>query len=87
MDTYSGLQNPAVGVRAMSKLSSFGRPHVEFDVRNKEHRKHFTRYLQTNAWGNCPYRFYVVGQLIPEIAMRKQMLEYYANKEFGKSKS
>ena len=83
MVTYSGQLNPAVGVRVMSKLNSFGRPYVEFDVRNKEHRRHFTKYLQTNAWGECPYRFYLTGHIVPEIAMRKQLLEYYTSKEFG----
>ena len=67
----------------MSKLQSFGRPYVEFDVRNKEHRRHFARYLQTDAWGECPYRFYLTGHLVPEIAMRKQLLDYYTSKEFG----
>lgn len=87
MIRYSGTEYPAVAVRPMSTLSSFGRPFVEFDVRNKEHRRHFTRYLQTNAWGECPYRFFVPGQIIPVAAMRQQMLEYYATKEFGKVKS
>ena len=87
MDTYSGTRNPAVGVLKMSTLSSFGRPFVEFDVHNKEHRKHFAKYLKTNAWGECPYRFFVPGQMIPVAAMRQQMLEYYATKEFGKVKS
>jgi hypothetical protein len=84
--SYSGNKNPAVAVRAMSQFQSFGRPFVEFDVRNKEHRRHFTAYLQTNAWGDCPYRFYVTGQIIPVSAMRQQMLEYYTSKEFGKNK-
>ena len=83
METYSGNINPAVGVQAMSKLKEFGRPWVEFDVRKKEHRREFARYLQTNAWGESPYRFYVTGHLIPETAMRKQLLDYYASKEFG----
>lgn len=87
MDTYSGTVNPAVGVQAMSTLATFGRPFVEFDVRNKEHRKHFTKYLQTNAWGACPFRFYLTGHLVPELAMRKQLLDYYTSKEFGKVKS
>jgi len=87
VDSYSGIQNPAVAVLPMSKLASFGRPYVEFDVHNKEHRRQFTQYLRTNAWGECPYRFFVPGQIIPIAAMRQQMLEYYANKEFGKTKS
>jgi hypothetical protein len=81
---YSGEQNPAVGVRAMSTLGSFGRPHVEFDVSNKEHRRHFAEYIRTSAWGNCPYRFYVTGHISPIAAMRQLMLEYYTTKEFGK---
>jgi len=80
---YSGVQYPAVGVKPMSKLGAFGRPFVEFDVRNKEHRREFSRYLQTNAWGECPYRFYVTGHMVPEVAMRRQMLDYYTSKEFG----
>ena len=86
METYSGIVNPAVGVPYMSKLQSFGRPYVEFDVQNKEHRKHFARYLKTNAWGECPYRFYLTGHLMPEVAIRNQLLDYYCNKEFGKRK-
>lgn len=87
MVSYSGCKNPAVAVLPMSTLSSFGRPFVEFDVHNKEHRQHFAQYLKKNAWGECPYRFYVNGHMIPVAAMRQQMLEYYANKEFGKTKS
>lgn len=83
MITYGGTQNPAVGVQHMSKLKAFGRPWVEFDVRNKEHRREFTRYLQTDAWGECPYRFFVEGQIMPEAAIRRQLLEYYTIKEFG----
>lgn len=86
MTTYSGAQYPAVGVKSMSNLGTFGRPYVEFDARNKEHRQHFTAYLQNNAWGNCPYRFFVTGHLISVAAMRQQMLEYYTSKEFGKNK-
>jgi hypothetical protein len=84
MDCYSGNQNPAVATLPMGKLASFGRPYVEFDVRNKEHRRHFTQYLQTNAWGECPYRFFLPGKIIAIAAMRQEMLEYYTNKEFGK---
>lgn len=83
MITYSGTQYPAVGIKPMSSLSTFGRPYVEFDVRNKEHRREFARYIQTNAWGECPYRFRVTGHIIPVAAMRQQMLDYYASKEFG----
>ena len=87
MTRYSGTEYPAVAVQPMSKLGAFGRPYVEFDVRSKEHRRYFTEYLQNNAWGHCPYRFYVKGHMLPEVAIRRQLLDYYTNKEFGKTKS
>jgi hypothetical protein len=87
MDSYSGPQNPAVATLPMSKLNAFGRPHVEFDVRNKEHRKLMGRFLQTNSWGHCPYRFYVTGHVNPILAMREQLMQYYVAKEFGKINS
>jgi hypothetical protein len=71
----------------MSSLVTFGRPYVEFDVRNTNHRLYFTEYLQTNSWGHSPYRFHVPGQLISVAAMRQQMLCYYTSKEFGNLQS
>lgn len=85
--SYSGKQNPAVAIRKMSKLSSFGRPYVEFDVHNKEHRKLLGRFIQTSSWGHSPYRFYVTGHVNPVMAMREQLTQYYIAKEFGKTNS
>jgi hypothetical protein len=87
MDSYSGHQNPAVAVLPMSKLNSFGRPHVEFDVQNKQHRKLLGKFLQTHSWGHSPYRFYVTGHVNPILAMREQLMQYYIAKEFGKTSS
>ena len=87
MDSYSGTINPAVAVRSMSKLEAFGRPHVEFDVHNKQHRKLFGKFLQTHSWGHSPYRFYVTGHINPMLAMREQLMQYYIAKEFGKTNS
>jgi hypothetical protein len=68
----------------MSKLSSHGRPYVEFDPTNEEHRRYFAQFVQHSAWKDCPYRFYVTGVSFPIPAMQRMLLDYYATEEFGK---
>jgi hypothetical protein len=66
-----------------SKLAFVKRPLVIFDAQNTDHRRWFTDFMRTSAWGHCPVRFEVKedGELIPNI--QRQILEYYAEREFG----
>lgn len=68
----------------MSKLGLFVRPLVEFDPKNREHRRHVATFLQTQAWGKVPYRFVVSGTDVTIAAIQQKLLEYYSAKEFGK---
>lgn len=66
----------------MSRLGLFVRPFVEFDPKNREHRRHVATFLRTRAWGNAPYRFVVSGSLVTVAAIQQKLLEYYSAKEF-----
>ncbi len=68
----------------MSRLSSFGRPWVNFDASNKQHREWFTQFEQSGTWGRCPVRFIVTedhgGDLISMI--KNSLIQHYIEREF-----
>lgn len=69
----------------MSKLQLYGRPYVQFDAFNPEHRKWFSEFQKRRSWGFCPVRFFVnedYGDLITQI--QREMIQFYVNQEFGK---
>ena len=68
----------------MSQLLYFGRPYDVFDACNKQHRRWFFEFQQTNTWGRCPVRFMVdddSGDLISMI--QKRLNAYYVDREFA----
>lgn len=68
----------------MSILEANTRPWTKFDAKNKVHRAYYAEFLRTQAWGHCPWRFFVEdegGNLIGYI--QRVLLEYYTEKEFG----
>ena len=67
----------------MSKLNLFGRPWTVFDPDNKEHRRWYHQFVQTQSWGHCPVRFVVPedhGDLV--MMIQRTLVAYYVNKEF-----
>jgi hypothetical protein len=67
----------------MSRLDYFGRPWVNFDANNKEHRRWFAEFERSNTWGRCPVRFIVAddaGDLLSMI--RHRLIDYYIDREF-----
>lgn len=68
---------------AQSKLSTFARPVVLFDAYNRNHRKWFLEFLNNKSWGHCPVRFEVETEGDLVTAIQKELLQYYALKEFG----
>jgi hypothetical protein len=64
--------------------TKFGRPEVEFDAANEEHRKAFSRFLETGSWGTSPYRFKVQTDGLTVVTrMNAMLIEYYTRKEFA----
>lgn len=67
----------------MSRLQFFGRPWVQFDAANQQHRTWFAEFQQTRTWGRCPVRF-ILGEassnLITQI--QRELVDYYVNTEF-----
>ena len=71
----------------MSKLQYHGRPWVNFDPGNKDHRRWFAEFQDHNTWGKCPVRFIVSddhGDLLSMV--RYRLLDYYMHREFKHSK-
>ena len=69
----------------MSRLAMYGRPYVVFNAKDKEHRKWFSAFNKTGAWGRCPVRFVVNddhGDLVTQI--QRELIQHYVDKEFGK---
>lgn len=68
----------------MSRLEYYSRPLVAFDPANKEHRRFYYDFLETNTWGRCPVRFIcpneIGGDLIKLI--QTQLVEHYIQQEF-----
>lgn len=68
----------------MSKLAYYGRPWVEFDIHNKEHRRYYAEFLKFNTWGRCPVRFILTdehGMDLPTM-LRNRLCEFYVEQEF-----
>ena len=68
----------------MSKLEFYARPLVAFDANNKQHRRWYHEFVESNGWGHCPVRFIVpdsTGSDLVKIITR-QLIEYYVSKEF-----
>lgn len=71
----------------MSRLSLFGRPWTVFDPTDKNHRRYYFDYVQSNSWGSCPVRFVVPedhGDLVTMI--QRSLVEFYVTKEFENKK-
>lgn len=71
----------------MSRLSLFGRPWTVFDPKDKNHRRYYFEYVQSNSWGTCPVRFVVPedhGDLVTMI--QRSLVEFYVTKEFENKK-
>jgi hypothetical protein len=68
----------------MSRLEFYNRPLVAFDPYNKDHRRHYARFIETRSWGKCPVRFIVPedhgGDLISMI--KNSLIQYYIEREF-----
>ncbi len=68
----------------MSRLEFYSRPLVAFDPNNKDHRRYYAQYLETQTWGRCPVRFIVPedhgGDLISMI--KNSLIQYYIEREF-----
>ena len=66
-------------------LDHVKRPVELFDPSKKEHRKHYSNFLKTKTWGQCPIAFEVVGDQSNNnlaFAMQRLLTEYYIAKEF-----
>lgn len=69
----------------MSRLQYIGRPWVNFDPTNRDHRRWFAIFQRTGTWGGCPVRFIIAddsGDLLTMI--RQRLIDYYVNREFKK---
>lgn len=67
-------------------LTSFKtRAEVIFDVKNKQHRKHFYEFLRTNSWSSDAPLFALEGNWlqVPDMILHK-MAFYNLEKEFNK---
>jgi hypothetical protein len=69
----------------MSTLSKFGRPCVDFDVNNADHRRWLGEFTRNRSWGNCPVKFTITGSGNTIAQMQLKLLEYYTNQEFTKA--
>lgn len=67
----------------MSILGTFGRPWVEFDAQNKQHREWYAEFIQTNTWANCPVRFALREANGNVFTIERQIMEFYVDAEFG----
>jgi len=73
----------------MSKLEYYSRPLVAFDPANKEHRRFYYDFLETNTWGRCPVRFICPNESGQDLVkmMQRQLIDYYIRVEFKESKT
>ncbi len=62
------------------------RPKVVFDASNPEHRKAYYSFIETNSWGNSPFRFDVNDACRcfgnTKGIMDRQLIAYYLRNEF-----
>lgn len=59
------------------------RPRVIFDATNPEHRKAYYSFIETNTWGNSPFRFDVKCFGNTKGIMDRQLISYYLRNEFN----
>lgn len=67
----------------MTLLDLKSRPTVNFDAANREHRQHYTTFLQNRTWRDCPVQFYLergYGDLASMI--ENKLAAYYLQREF-----
>ena len=72
----------------MSVLHYKSRPWVVFCPQDKDHRRWFAEFQRSGTWGKCPVRFLVAddqGDLVTMI--QRRLIEFYVQKEFGKTDS
>ena len=69
----------------MSILAGVGRPWVEFNPGNKQHREWYAEFVQTQTWAACPVRFTLRGADANGnvFTIERMMMEFYINAEFG----
>jgi hypothetical protein len=69
----------------MSKLEFFARPLVAFNPENKDHRRYYHQFIETNGWGHCPVRFICPEDVGMDLTMmiKNQLIQYYISKEFA----
>lgn len=66
----------------MTSLNLVSRPWALFDAANKQHRKYYKDFVETNSWGGCPVRFTLneeSGNLISMI--ERNLVRFYLSKE------
>ena len=69
----------------MSVLEKFGRPVVEFDPTNTDHRRWLGEFTRNRSWGNCPVKFSTSGSGNTLAQMQLKLLQYYTEREFTKA--
>lgn len=69
----------------MSTFEKFGRPIVDFDPSNKDHRQWLGEFTRTRSWGNCPVKFSTAGSGNTVAQMQLRLLQYYTEHEFTKA--
>lgn len=66
----------------MTSLNRVSRPWESFDATNKQHRKYYKDFVETNSWGGCPVRFILnetSGDVISMI--ERNLVRFYLAKE------
>jgi len=59
------------------------RPTIRFDVRDREHRRHYVKFLRTHSWRQCPVQFYLEQGYGDVAAMiENKLAAYYLTREF-----
>lgn len=55
---------------------------VTFDPSNPQHRLHYSEFIRTGSWRDCPVRYQVRDMGQQQALMQRQLLEWYARSEF-----
>lgn len=68
----------------MSVIHVMGRPVEAFNATNRKHRESLATFLRTRSWAHSPVRFISSEPTEVDVnTMQRQVLEFYAQKEFG----
>lgn len=71
----------------MTRIQHSGRPWVNFDPTNKEHRRWFAEFQRLGNWGACPVRFILADNDADLVSMiNRRLITYYVNREFNKER-